>query len=446
MAVSDPLNLLDQVIDKALKSGAESADAVCFQGISLSQAQRQGQLETLERAESADLGLRVLIGRRQAIVSSSDVTEKALTELVSRAVAMAKVVPEDEYCGLAEPSQIVRSPATIDLADPEEPADSVLADRAAAAEDAARAVEGVTNSEGAEASWSRSVIALAASNGFAGSYETTMHSISASVLAGSGTEMERDYDFSSSRYGADLEDPVVIGRNAGEKAVRRLGPIKPKTGKLPVVYDPRVANRLIGSFAGAINGSSVARGTSFLKDAMGEQLLPKGVRLIDDPLRARGLRSRPFDGEGLEARRLAIVEDGVLKTWILDLRTARQLGLESTGRGSRGTSSPPSPSTTNLYLEPGELSPAELISDIEEGVYITETMGMGVNGVTGDYSQGAAGFRIEKGELTKPISEFTVASNLKDMFRDLKVANDLVFRYGTNAPTLRIDRMTVAGD
>jgi PmbA protein len=320
-----------------------------------------------------------------------------------------------------------------------------LKTRCRAAEEAALAVRGVTNSEGAEANWSRHAIALAASNGFAGRYAVTRHSLSASVLAGEGTKMERDYDFSSTVFGADLDDPVAVGRRAGEKAVRRLNPRKAATAKLPVVFDPRVANSIVGHLASAINGSAIARGTSFLKDSMGKRLFPAGLAIIDDPLRPRGLRSKPFDGEGLATKAHRIIDDGTLTTWLLDLRSARQLKLASTSHASRGTTAPPSPSPTNLYMTPGALTPEQLIRETGSGFYVTELIGFGVNAVTGDYSRGAAGFWIENGELAHPVSEVTIAGNLKDMFAAVTAADDLVFRYGTDAPTLRIDGMTIAG-
>jgi PmbA protein len=439
------LDLLTDLIAKARARGADAADAVLVGSVALSNAQRLGELERLEREESQDLGLRVLVGRRQALVSSTDTAPDALDELVERALAMAKTVPEDKYCGLAEPDQLATDHPDLDICDAEEPAPEVLIERARACEDAARAVDGVTNSEGAEASWAMSRISLAASNGFAGGYSTSRHSLGVSVLAGSGLAMERDYDFSSAVYAADLEDPETVGRRAGERAVRRLGPKKARTAKVPIVFDPRVAGGLIGHLASAINGRTVTRGTSFLKNKMGEQVFAKGLTVVDDPHRARGLRSKPFDAEGLQNARRNIVEDGVLKTWLLDLRSARQLGLAPTGHASRGTSSPPGPSATNLYLEPGEMTREALIGEIDAGFYIAEMMGMGVNAVTGDYSRGASGFWIEKGALAYPVSEVTVAGNLKSMFLGLTPADDLEFRYGINAPTLRVDGMTVAG-
>ncbi|HMA49266.1 MAG TPA: metallopeptidase TldD-related protein [Magnetospirillaceae bacterium] len=445
MSEQSLLSTLDSLLDKARKAGADAADAVVVEGTSLSVAFRLGQPEKVERAEGGDIGLRVFIGRQQAIVSSADRSEAALAELAERAVAMAREVPEDPFCGLADPSQLCKNLPKLDNCDPDEPAATTLVDQARRCEDAARGVEGVTNSEGAEASWGKSRVAMAATNGFSNSYEVSSSSISASVLAGGSDGMERDYDYSSAVYASDLRTPEDVGHSAGERTVRRLGARKMPTGKVPVVFDPRVSGGLLGHLAGAINGGSISRGTSFLKDKLGQQIFPKGFTVIDDPHRPRGLRSKPCDGEGVANRRRAFIEDGVLTGWVLDLRSARQLGLESTGHASRGTASPPSPSVSNFYLEPGPVSPEELIADIKQGLYVIELIGMGVNGVTGDYSRGAAGFWIENGKIAFPVNEMTVASNLKDMFLNLSAANDLVFRTGIDAPTLRIEGMTVAG-
>ena len=439
------LDLLDDLLGRAKAAGAEAADAVVFDSIALAHARRLGALERLEREESQDIGLRVLLGKHQAFVSSTDSSSGALDELVTRALAMARSVPEDAYCGLAEPGQLARDIPEIEVYDPEEPATEVLIERAKLCEEAARAVSGVTNSEGAEAGWSSSRIALAASNGFSGGYAVSRHSMGVSVLAGEGLGMERDYEFASRTHGADLEDPAEIGRRAGARAVKRLGARKAATGRFPVVYDPRVSNGLLGHLAGAISGPAVARGTSFLKDKMGEAIFAQGITIVDDPHRPRGLRSKPFDGEGIANGRRNVIEHGCLTTWILSLSSARQLGLETTGHAARGTSGPPGPSVSNLFMEPGPAGPAELMADIGQGFYVTELMGMGVNTVTGDYSRGASGFWIENGELAYPVSEVTVAGNLKDMFLTLTPADDLEFRYGTDAPTLRIDDMTVAG-
>jgi PmbA protein len=440
------LSVLDSLLNQAKKAGADAADAVVVEGTSLSVAFRLGQPEKVERAEGGDIGLRVFVGRQQAIVSSADRSEAALAELVERAVAMAREVPEDPYCGLADPDQIAKTLPKLDSSDPEEPAATTLVDWARRAEDAARAVKGVTNSEGAEAAWGKTRVAMAATNGFANSYEVSSSTISASVLAGGGEQgMERDYDYSSAVYASDLRTPEDIGTQAGLRTVRRLNARKMPTGKLPVVFDPRVSGGLLGHLAGAINGGSISRGTSFLKDKLGQQVFPKGFNVIDDPHRQRGLRSKPCDGEGVANQRRAFIEDGVLTSWVLDLRSARQLGLESTGHASRGTGGPPSPSITNFWLEPGTVSRDELIADIKQGLYIVELIGMGVNGVTGDYSRGAAGYWIENGEIAFPVHEMTVASNLKDMFLNMTAADDLVFRTGIDAPTLRIEGMTIAG-
>ena len=443
--LADKIDQLQSLMARARKLGADAADAIYVQSTSLALSQRLGNPEDLNRAEGSDLGLRVFVGKRQAVVSSSDMSESALTELAERAVAMARNVPEDAFCGLADPDQLATEIVDIDDFDPAEPSAETLIARAAETEDAARAVPGVTNSEGAEAGWSSSAVVLVTSTGFAQTRRATRHSFGVSVLAGDGTGMERDYDFATTVYAADLPDAAAIGRSAGEKAVKRLNPQKVPTAQVPVVYDPRVSNSIIGHLSSAINGASVARGTTFLKDAMDQQILPAGMTVVDDPHRPRGLRSKPFDGEGVATRRWEIIADGRLTTWVLDCRSARQLKLTTTGHAARGTSSPPSPSVTNLYLAPGRDTPEQLIGAIPDGLYITELIGMGVNGVTGDYSRGCSGFWIKDGQLTFPVSELTVAGNLKDMFKNMTAANDLTFKYGTNAPTLRIDGMTVAG-
>ncbi len=446
--MTDNGNLIDRLqslIGKAQTLGADAADAVMVSSASLSLSQRLGAPEDLMRSEDNDLGLRVFVGKRQAVVSSSDMSDSALDELVERAVAMARHVPEDTYCGLADPDELATEIVDIDDFDPSEPTAEQLIELAAVTEDAARAVPGVTNSEGASASWSATDIAIVTSTGFAHTRRASRHSFGVSVLAGEGTGMERDYDYATTVYGADLPDAAAIGQSAGEKAVKRLNPQKVSTAQLPVIFDPRVSNSIIGHLSGAINGASVARGTTFLKDAMDTQILPDGMTVVDDPHRCRGLRSKPFDGEGVATKRMNVVEDGRLTTWFLDCRSARQLGLRTTGHASRGTSSPPSPGATNLYLEPGTISPQDMIGAVGKGIYVTELIGMGVNGVTGDYSRGCSGFWIENGELTFPVSELTIAGNLKDIFKALTAANDLEFKYGTNAPTLRIDGMTVAG-
>jgi PmbA protein len=387
----------------------------------------------------------VFVGQRVAFVSSSDLSADALSELPERAVAMARLAPEDKYAVLAPRELLAKTIPGLDIEDANEPSAETLIERARAVEGAAMAVKGITNSEGGGASFSRSAIALATSEGFYGRYGGTSHSIGVAVLAGEGTAMERDYDHASARHAADLESAESIGKRAGERTIARLNPRKAKSQAVPVVYDPRVSGALVGNFASAINGASIARGVSYLKDRLGQQVFAANISIIDDPHRLKGLRSKPFDGEGVRNKRTALIENGVLKTWLLDCASAKQLGLTTTGHAARGTGGPPSPSTTNLYMEPGALTPEALIADIKQGFYVTETMGFGVNGVTGDYSQGASGFWIENGKITYAVSEITIASNLKDMFAKLTPANDLVFRHGTNAPTCRIEGMTVAG-
>jgi PmbA protein len=439
------LDLLADLVAAARTAGADAADAILVDSVALNVGRRLGRPEQLERTESGEIGLRVLVGKRQAMVSSADRSPKALKATVERAVAMARAVPEDPFAGLADPAEIARAWADLDLNDPEEPPVESLIEAANRAEAAALAVPGVTNSEGASASWGRSTMTLVASNGFAGSYSGSNHSLSVSVLAGEGTGMERDYDYTTGVFRAALDAPETVGRKAGERAVRRLNPKKGETKALPVVFDPRISGGFLRSLSGAISGASIARGTSFLKDSLGTRIFPESVTIWDEPGRARGLRSRPFDGEGIAATKRAIVENGVLTTWLLDTRSARQLGLTSTGHASRGAASPPSPSPSNLWLTPGALSPEALIGEIEEGFYVTEMMGMGTNLLTGDYSRGAAGFWIRRGKLEHAVSEMTVAGNLKEMFLKMTAANDLVFKTGVDAPTVRIDGMTVAG-
>ena len=447
--MDNKLDLLQDLIKRAKAQGADAADAVFAEGTSLSLDWRNGEVEHLDRSEGQDLGLRVFVGQKgkfaQAIVSSSDTSRKALDELVERAVAMARAVPADPYIGLADVDQLATEFPDFDQFDPSEPSAEELKDLAKRAEDAGLAVTGVSQCEGAGAAFGQSRVAVAASNGFAHAYQRSSHSLSASMVAGEGTKMERDYDYTGAVWAEDLQSPEEIGHSAGEKAVKRLNPKKVKTATLPVIYEARAARSLLGHLSSAINGAGVARGTSFLKDKMGAQLFAPGVTVVDDPHRLRGLRSAPFDDEGLATKKREIIEDGRLTTWFLDLRSARQLGLQSTGHASRGVSSPPSPSASNLYLAPGSQSLEAMIKDINQGFFITDLIGMGVNGVTGDYSRGASGFWIENGEITHAVSEVTVASNLIDMFKALTPANDLVFRYGVDTPSVRIDAMTIAG-
>jgi PmbA protein len=441
--VDQARSLAHDIAARATAAGADAADAMVSSHASLNVSVRLGALEDVGRSEGEDLGLRVFVGRRNASVATSDFAAAALDELVARAIRMAKEAPEDKWAGLAPEDRLLHgSPPLLDLDDGGVIAPEDLRERALEAEDAPRAVEGVTNSEGAGAGASRAVMAFATSHGFTGAYAATSYGVQASVLAGQAGGMERDYAHHSARHLAHLEGAAAIGRRAGERAVRRLGPGRVPSGPVPVVFDPRIGSSLLGHFAGAIAGPSITRKTSFLLDSMGDRIFPEGVTVRDDPHRPHGLRSRPFDGEGLAVQPVALVEDGHLETWLLDSASARQLGLEPTGHGGRGGGV----SASNLYMEAGNASVAALIGDIERGVWVTELIGQGVNLTTGDYSRGASGFLIEKGEITRPIAEFTVAGNLKAMFAGLTPANDLEFRYGINVPTLRVDGMTVAGD
>lgn len=442
---TNPQILLDTLIAAAKKTGADAADALFVENVSASVSYRLGKLEEVERSEASDVGLRVFVGQKVAFVSSTDFTKDTIAALPGRAVAMAKLAPEDKFACLAPKDRLARSFPELDLEDSDEPSADTLVERARAVEGAAMAVKGITNSEGGGASFGRTAIALATTEGFFGRYAGTSHSIGVAVLAGEGTEMERDYDSASARRSVDLESADVVGKRAGERTIARLGPRKAKSQAVPVIFDPRESAGLIGHLAGAISGGAIARGVSFLKECMGQEIFAPFITIIDDPHRPRGLRSKPFDGEGVANGAMAIIENGVLKTWLLDCSSAKQLGLQTTGHAARGTGGPPHPSSTNFYMQPGMVSPEELMSDIAEGFYITELMGMGVNTVTGDYSRGASGFWIEKGKIAYPVSEVTIAGNLKDMYRRLVPANDLVFRYGTNAPTCRIEGMTVAG-
>jgi len=435
----------ERLVNAALKTGADAADAVAVRSMSLSVEVRDGAVEESERAEGDDLGLRVLVGHRQAVVSTNDLAGDASVALAERAVAMARAAPEDKFAGLADGALLAHDFPDLDLLDPDLPSVAELEAMAKTAEQAALTVKGVAKSGGASASAGIGGMVLVTSHGFRGAYLGSRHGISMTAIAGEGTGMERDYDYSSSLHAADLDSPEKIGRTAGERAVERLNPRKVSTRKVPVVFDPRISGSLVSHLASAANGASVARKTSFLRDKMGAKLFDDGIRIVDDPLRKRGLRSHPFDGEGVAHRRLALIDDGVLQSWLLDCATARELGLTTTGHASRGVSSVPSPSPSNLHMEPGRQSPEDLIADIDDGFYVTDLIGMGVNIVTGDYSRGASGFWIENGKRTYPVSEVTIAGHLSDIFRTLTPANDLEFRYSTNAPTLRLQGLTVAG-
>jgi PmbA protein len=446
LSLEEAQSRAQDLVSAARRAGADAADAIYACNASTTVAVRLGALEDVERSEGEEIGLRVFIGQRSASIAASDMNPATLGTLVDRCIAMAREAPEDPYAGLAPQDRLLRGtlPA-LDLADPSDPEPALLRERALVVEEAARAISGVTNREGGGASNGRSQVALATSHGFAGAYAGTSHSTWASVLAGSGADMQRDHASHSVRHLDDLEDPAAIGARAGERAVARLNPAKVESGVLPILFDPRIGSSVLGHLIGGMVGPAIARRSSFLLDSLGETLFDSAITIIDDPLRPRGMRSRPFDGEGLPVARRALIDKGVLTGWLMDSASARQLGLEPTGHASRGGSGAPGAGVTNVHMEPGSASPAELMADIKRGIYVTELIGMGVNGVTGDYSRGAAGFLIEDGAITGPVSEITIASNLKDMFRALVPASDLVFRYGMNVPTIRIDGMTVAG-
>lgn len=445
-SASDQQQLMDrvaQLVEAAKRAGADASDAVVMRSRSSSVSVRLGKVEGTESAESDDMSLRVFLGNRVASVSAAMNADAAT--LAERAVAMAKVSPEDPYQSLADESMLTREILDLDQVDPTEVSAQRLTDDALAAEAAALGVEGVTKSSGASASAGAGGMVLATSHGFVGAYAMTRFSRVASVIAGSGTGMERDYDYSSRLHFADLEDAETIGRSAGERAVKRLNSRRVKTGIYPVIYDPRVARGIAGSLASAINGAAVARKTSFLRDKMGQQIAASGITITDDPLRQRGSASRPFDGEGIRGDKLVPVEKGVLKEWFLSTSIGRELGLASNGRGARAGSSVSS-SSSNFAIEPGDISPEDIIGSIKAGFYVTDLFGHGVDMVTGDYSRGASGFWIENGAITFPVSEITIASNLKDMFMRMVAASDLDREFGTAAPTLMIEGMTIAGE
>jgi PmbA protein len=441
----DARRIVERLVERGIAAGATAADALYAGNGSSSVQVRLGELEDVSRSEGEEIGLRLFVGQRSATVASSDLSDEALGVLVERCLAMAKEAPEDPYAGLAPVELLERAePPILDSFDPAEPDPADLRARALEAEKAALAVPGITNSSGAGASASASIMALATSRGFSGAYRSSGHGCSASVVAGEGGSMQRDHAWHSARYLADLERAAEIGRRAGERAVARLNPTRPKPGKYPVIFDPRVASTLLGHFAGAITGSAIARKTSFLRDKLGTQVFVAGVTIVDDPLRPRGLRSRPFDAEGVRVARRELVSGGLLKSWIADSASARQLGIAPTGHAARGVGGAPGASPSNLYMEAGRRSREELLASVPEAVLVTELIGHGVNGVTGDYSRGAAGFMVRGGAIAEPVAEITVAGNLIDMFATLEPASDLEFRRGVDAPTILVPEMTVA--
>jgi len=443
---SAQLDFLSELVQRAIQAGADDAEAMRVASDSLSVSWRDGKMESVEQATSIDLGLRVFIGKKQASISTTDIRKDSVSRLIEQVIAMAKAVPEDPFCGLAEgEAQPAPDSAALELYDPTPISPAELTDLARETFEATMAVPGVTQCESSDAGAGSSLYTLVNSHGFSATMRRSSFGLSTVAIAGTGTEMTTGSDYTSTIFREDMSHPAAIGEKAGLEAVKSLGARKMPTGQVPVVFDPRVARSLLGDLAGAISGSSIARGTSFLKDRMGAPIFPANVTIIDDPFRVRGLRSRPFDSEGIIPTKRKIIDQGRLTSWFLDLRSARKLGLESTGHAVSGPGGVPSPSITNFYMEAGIPSPDDLIKDIKNGFYVTEIMGDGINSITGDASLGAQGFWIENGIITFPVHEMTIAGNLKDIFLNLTPASDLTFRYGINAPTLRIEGMMVAG-
>jgi PmbA protein len=443
-----PQALCHALIDAAKRAGADAVDAMATEGRSLSIEVREGKLEHAERSEGTDLGLRVFVGQRQAQVSSSDSRPETLTAMAERAVAMAREAPEDPYSGLASADQLAQNwdLDALELCDPSaEPAPEALQQDALAAEAACAAIEGISQVQAAGASYGHHTIYLATSNGFAGGYQRTGRSLSCTGIAGTGAGMERDYDGDSRTFQNDLRSATDIGRLAGERAVARLNARRPKTGSYPVLFDERVSSSLIGHLLSAANGAAIARGSSWLQGAVGEQILPETLSVIEDPHRARISGSRPFDGEGLPTQRRAIIQDGVLTGWTLDLASARKLGLQSTGNAARGVGSVPSPSNWNIALTPGQHSREQLIADMGTGLLVTSLIGSTINPNTGDYSRGASGYWVENGEIAYPVNECTIAGNLRDMLKTLTPANDARSYLSRVVPSLMVEGMTLAG-
>ena len=432
----------DFLIKKSKKSGADNVDVVYIENTNIDVGCRLRKIERLERSESNDLGLRFIKNKKQVIVSSNDLAKKSLEELVFKASKMVGAVPKDPYCSIAKKKDLIKKIPNLEIFDNKEPSIKSLKDKVI---DAGLDVKGITNSEGTEIGWNKSKIYLFNSNGLNVNYQSSSYGIYAVLIAGSGTSMEREYEFASSVFEKDLTKTSLVGKKAGELAVKKLNPKKIKTSKIPVIFSPRVANSFLKHLSNAINGNSITRGTSFLKKKLNKKIFSSDINIIDDPLKKRGLQSKPFDGEGLETKKTQIIKNGELKTWFLDLATAHQLKLKSTAHASRNISSPPTPNPTNLYFEPGNISPKNLIGNIKKGIYVTELMGSSVNLINGDYSRGGSGFWIDNGQITYPVNEITIADNLNEMFRKIILANDLEFKQGLNSPTMLIENMIVAG-
>jgi PmbA protein len=440
------LGLAERAVDAARAAGATASDALAIASTDVTASVRNGAPESIERAESAGIGLRVFVGQSTATLSSSELTEEAMRAMAEQAVAIAKAAPADPYAALAAAELLARQWVTPDIYDPAIPEMNQLQTMARAAEAAGRETPGITNSNGADASASQHHMALVTSHGFSGHYRTARYALSTALIAGSGETMQRDYDYATTTHLADLPAPETIGREAAARAVSKLHPRKLASQTSVVYFEPRVGRGLLGALAGAISGSAIARGTSFLKDALGTAVFNEAITVTDDPTRDRGLGSRPFDAEGVAAAPRDFIKNGVLTSWVMDTRSANQLGLQTTGHASRGLSGAPHPSTSNFYIAPGAQAVPALFAEFGDGFYVTETIGHGTNLITGDFSVGASGFWMENGERAFPVSEVTIAGNLRDMFCTLAVANDLEFRYGTNVPTIAIPQMTIAGN
>lgn len=446
LTVPAALELLTDVISDARRAGATAADAVFVGDAAIQASVRQGKLEEIERSEGAFIDLRVFVGSQTACETTSDLSPQGLSALVYGAVALAKATPPDPYADLAPEELLLKGGLPdLDLDDPTPVSPERLKLDALAAEEAGRSVPGVVNSEGASATAGQVTTAMATSHGLAQGYRTTSHSVTVTTVAKGKGGVERDYDYAVARHRSDLEAAEVVGRRAGERTVNRLDPTRLTSERMPVVFDRRLAPCLIGHLISAISGTSVARRTSFLLDARGERVFAPGVTIREEPLRPRGMRSRPIDGEGLPTRSVDIVSDGILNTWLLDSTSARQLRERPTGHASRGASGPPGTSVSNVMLMPGTASPTDILSSVRRGLYVVELTGMSINGMTGEYSRGAAGFLIENGELTRAVSDVMISSNLKDMFATMIPADDLELRYGIDAPTVLIPQMTVGG-
>ena len=443
----DVMNIL---IDTALSNGATAADCVLSRSRGLSLTRRLGKDETIERYEDFDTGLRVFVGNKIASVSTNDNSETAIRDVAKRAVDMAKIAPQDDFSLIASQETLndfpIQNSISVDSYDEVEPNIDIIRDRAKEVEDSALSVKGITNSDGADASWGEGETLLMTSNGFFGRSKKSNHSVSVVVIAEKDGKMERDYDYSSKVFGKDLRNSNEIGVEAAKKTLARMGATKPLTGKYPVIFDPRVSRSIASHFASAINGSAIARKTSFLKDMLNKQIANPAINIIDDPFLKRGLGSRLFDAEGLGSRKYTLIKDGVLEQWLLDLSSAKQLNLKPLGNAKRGISGPPSPGTSNFMISPGDVTPDNLIKNVSEGFFVTDMIGSSVSMITGDYSRGASGFWIKNGELSIPITEATIAGNLKEMFMTLQPANDIDHSHSINSPTLLIEGMTIAGN